>query len=1150
MANQNIRLSNLKNHQQVVDFTVEAVYEVDNQNPLGARFRHNQSGFVLDLLRIQSVPQAFMWVNSHPVSDRGEPHTLEHLLLGKGTKGRYVASLEEMSLGNSSAFTAQLRTCYHFHTPAGGSVFFNLFQIKLDAMLHPNFSDEEIRREVRNMGITNDPVDGSLSLEEKGTVYNEMISSFERPWGNLYFELGKMIYDHDHPSAYSAGGYPTAIREMKPVHIRNFHNSTHHLNNMGAIMALPSDISLKTAIVRISDILKIVEPEAKYGNVHPDDANNLLSIPDGKTTGTLSQVTFPHMNKNEPGLLVFSWPANRTLDSKQNILLDLFVQTLASGQTSNLYRRFIDSQTQIMDIGATSVFGWRSDEAGEPIFIGLNSVHRKTGDAGMMDSIRQVILDEIQLISNYSDGSDELSEFNKRIESRIEKYRKEITDFLNSPPRFGYRGTGSSWMKHLSELHKIGGFKRSLTFSEYFDWASTIVKSNKNHWREMINNWKLLNDKPFGVVTLPDPGYLEQKRDERDLRIEEYKIMMMERYQTNDIHNALLNYQEDYDGNTAVIEKVSQTINMPKFIDQPPFTLDDQLDYSIHKMPGGGDLVYSRFDNITGATIGLALNLHVVPESLLVSLSALPVFMAEVGVQIDGTIVTYNKMEDMLRRELLRFDIWFATNERTKRIELVVEGAGSTLEEAKRTLVWMEAVLKTPNLQETNLARIRDAIDLNLSNLRNRMHGSEESWVKNPAKSFRMQDHPLFLSTESFLTKIHSYQRLRWQLKEIGREEQNEFTIWIASISDYAQKGRKNLLKLLENKILIPENINELAQDALQDLKLNLTSIPDETLEQDWRYLCEQFRKDLFLSPKIVLTQMKTILETIVHQDNVRGYIICSKNSYEELDVDIFKFVSNFSSELSIVKHYTNTPFITKRMQDHYPEIKNPKYVGLVNISSSSGVHINTAPCASFVETKPEVLLDFLSARLYGGGGAHSMFMKTWGAGLAYSNGLRSNEYSGQLIYYAERCPDLSQTMDFVVQTLKEAPFDPSLSDYAVAQAFSVNRAGDRYEIRGRDMAADLADGLTPEIVSQFRKGVMKLRARDDLYDTLHSRMESIYGRVLPGYGPKAQKVDKAQYFVIAPENMLQTYGEYLQSTEGKDGTLYRLYLRDYWLVD
>ena len=554
MLNQEIRLNNLQSHLQVADFTIEAIYEMDNHIPLGARFRHDQSGFVLDLMRIQSVPQAFMWVNTHPVSDRGEPHTLEHLLLGKGTKGRFVASLEEMSLGNSSAYTAQLRTCYHFHTTAGSSVFFNLFQTKLDAMLHPNFSDEEIRREVRNMGITNDPVDGTLSLEEKGTVYNEMVSSFERPWGNLYFELGKMIYGQNHPSAFSAGGFPPAIREMNPEHIRNFHNSTHHLNNMGAIIALPSDMSLNTCLVRLSDILKIVEPEAKYSKVHPDDVNNLLAFPIEKNTGTLSQVSYPHLNKNEPGLLVFSWPANRKLDSKQNFMLDFFLQNLAGGQTSNLYGRFIDSQTQIMDIGATSVFGWRSDAVGEPIFIGLNNVHGKTGDARMMDSIRQIILDEIQLISNYPNDSEALSQFNKRIESRIEESRKEIIDFLNSPPRFGYRGTGSSWMNHLSELHKIGGFNRSLTFSEYFDWASAIVKSNKNHWREMINNWKLLNDKPFGVVTLPEPEYLKRKRDERDLRIENFKKMLMERYQTNDAHNALVNYQENYDKNTAVIK--------------------------------------------------------------------------------------------------------------------------------------------------------------------------------------------------------------------------------------------------------------------------------------------------------------------------------------------------------------------------------------------------------------------------------------------------------------------------------------------------------------------------------------------------------------------------------------------------------------------
>ena len=225
-------MAELKPNQQVAGFYTEAVYSTDDHEILGARFIHQKSRFVLDLLRIQTIPQAFIWVNTHPVSDRGEPHTLEHLLLGKGKKGRYVASLEEMSLGKSSAFTAQVRTCYHFHTTAGSSVFFSLFKAKLDAMLHPDFSDEEIRREVMNMGIREDAVDSTLALEEKGTVYNEMVSSFERPWGNMYFKLGKMLYGKNHPVGFSAGGQPDAIREMIPEHIRQFHSSTHHLNNI------------------------------------------------------------------------------------------------------------------------------------------------------------------------------------------------------------------------------------------------------------------------------------------------------------------------------------------------------------------------------------------------------------------------------------------------------------------------------------------------------------------------------------------------------------------------------------------------------------------------------------------------------------------------------------------------------------------------------------------------------------------------------------------------------------------------------------------------------------------------------------------------------------------------------------------------------
>jgi hypothetical protein len=89
----------------------------------------------------------------------GEPHTQEHLLLGKGNKGRAVTSHEPMSLSNSTAFTDQWRTCYSFYTSAGPDVFYDEFDRRMEALLHPDYTDEEVHREVRNFGVTDNPVD-------------------------------------------------------------------------------------------------------------------------------------------------------------------------------------------------------------------------------------------------------------------------------------------------------------------------------------------------------------------------------------------------------------------------------------------------------------------------------------------------------------------------------------------------------------------------------------------------------------------------------------------------------------------------------------------------------------------------------------------------------------------------------------------------------------------------------------------------------------------------------------------------------------------------------------------------------------------------------------------------------------------------------
>src|SRR3569623_67954 len=235
-------------------YTVAAVYLDDAEQPVGAKLVHDATGFQLDYLRIESAPQGYLWVNSYPPSDQGEPHTQEHLLLGKGNRGRRLGSSEAMALATSTAFTEQWHTAYLFHTVAGADVYWSVFENELDAVLNPDYTDEEIRREVRNFGLDKGG-DGTLHLEEKGTVYNEMVRAYEDPEAILSRTLHQLAYGAKHPLALESGGFPAAIRTMTPQDIRKFHDDHYTLANMGVIAAFPASVSLATVLDQTSRIL-------------------------------------------------------------------------------------------------------------------------------------------------------------------------------------------------------------------------------------------------------------------------------------------------------------------------------------------------------------------------------------------------------------------------------------------------------------------------------------------------------------------------------------------------------------------------------------------------------------------------------------------------------------------------------------------------------------------------------------------------------------------------------------------------------------------------------------------------------------------------------------------------------------------------------
>jgi Zn-dependent M16 (insulinase) family peptidase len=1169
-AQSSIDVANLEPKQKIADFQVENVYENELGRTIGARFKHVPSGFVLDLLRIQSLPQAFMWVNSFPPSDQGEPHTCEHLMLGKGARGRYVGSLEEMSLGNSSAFTGQLQTCYHFHTAAGTDVFFELMEAKLEALIHPDFSDEEIRREVCNMGYTIDQVDSTIHLEEKGTVYNEMVSSFERPWGNLGRQLGQLLYGPNHPLSYESGGYPAAIRTMKPEDMRAFIAQNYHLSNMGMIISLDNDIELDTCLERISFILKKVEPDVKPG-ADPAIADENLPAPKSAPVGAIKIVSFPSQNEKEPGLLIYAWPPVFEYTNEDGYILDLLMSNFASGETSDLFRKIIDSQTREINIGANAVFEWVSADEGNPIYIGFNNVRQEACNEAVIDTVRHIMLQELAKIAAYPDNSPELAAFNERAMNRVMEQRRDLRNFLNTPPGFGYRGTSSRWLDHLKHLQKTNEFRKRLTLDSELSYAEQKISTHKNFWKDYINKWKLLETKPYGVASTPSPLVQQQIDRDRNERITEYVKKLEKQYGTTDENKAIARFKNDYDAKSLQIDSAAVTIAMPKFVDNPPLTLDDHLQYAVGKLPGGGTLVNTTFENMTSSTVGLAFRMDVVPESLLLYTAALPILLTEVGVTKDGRTYQYDEMKEAIRREILDLRSYYSVSYRTGRVELVMRGSGSNIEETRQALGWMEAALFQPLWTEKNLPRLRDAIDLYLSDLRNTMRAPEENWVDDPANAYWRQSDPLLLYSSSFLTQAHALMRLRWLLKSADSDTTLAgFSFLMHGIAAYGEQATKDELSdllsiltgdrisprtpsveldtILAHYRILPAPCQALILDAAEDLKLTLADLPEQSLADDWRYLCSRIEVDLRVPPEKTLADLNLMMDLIRRNDNVRGFMIGNSADQKNLMPKIDSILSRLSITPSEYQVYSDEPIIKSRLKERFPASENPLFVGLINENTRMGVFLNSAPCASFNDTDPELLLQFLSARLYGGGGAHSMFMKTWSAGLAYSNGLRSNEFTGRLIYYAERCPDLSQTMQFVVNELKNAPSDSTLAEYAVAQAFSMYRSGSRYESRGEAIAADLADSLPPEKVTRFRQGILELRKDPKLYDKLQARMEEVYGRVLPGYGPTADKVKDPIYFIIGPESQFRTYEEYLHSVEG-NFTLYRLYPRDFWIV-
>jgi len=1158
-----VDFAKLTKEQEVGGFRVRSVYLNDADKPVGARFVHRRSGFTLDLLQIESVPQAHTWVNSFPVSDQGEPHTQEHLLVGKGTTGRAFAGLDTMWLSQSSAYTGQWRTNYVFNTSAGAVVFFKLLDAQLNALLNPDYTDEEIRREVRNFGVTENP-DHSLRLEEKGSVYNEMTSSSSSPFRQLFRTSGQLVYGKEHPLSYNAGGEPSGIRTMKPEDIRGFHEKHYFLANMGSIVALPPDVPVADALTRIDAILDRLQKSAavRKGMTMEEQAK-----PAASPAGTIAFTEYPNRNPQQPSPIALTWPATRMdLNADDELLLNLFFDNIASDATSNLYKKFIDSKTRTMDIGAKTVNNRVSPEEGHPVSIYFGDVAATNLTAEKLAEVRKVVTDEIARIANLPDGSPELDEFNKRVSGRVVEMHRDLSKFVNSPPLFGFRNTGSAWMDQLLTLEKTGTFKKSLTLKPQLAHVDALIASKKNFWRDALARWSIVGTEPYAVAAKPSPELIARNDSERAARANAEALRLANQYGVTDPQEAIKRYRTDYDAETVRIDTAAKAVKAAKFIDAPPMTIDDGLKFATVKLAHDVPMVASTFENMTTATTGIALRLDTLPPDDYRYLALLPNLLTRVGVIENGKPVSFDEMTERLRNEILSLNANYSTNTRTGRAELVVRGAGNDLAESKRAIEWMRLVLEHPDWRVENLPRIRDAVDQSLSQLRNTMQGAEEQWVGNPADAWRRQDSALLMATNSFLTRTHNALRLRWMLKEDPAGDRDAIIAYLTSVAFAPKNASRADLKsfiaaVTSGKGTAPDSLKSLAtsyeqlspsaksivSEMLKDLDLTLVEIPDGSLQLDWIELVSELGDALATPPSEALARLDAVRKHILHAGNARMFQAGSATTQKSLEAPIAGMINALdpASVSRVMRKGWN--IVEARLRQRGAITDAPAFVGLLAPNMNGGVILTSAPGTSYADFNDrEKQLDFLASRLFAGAGAHGIFLKTIGAGLAYSNGLRGSVSAGRTGYYAERTPELPQTVRFVIGELRNAPRDPSLADYTIAQAFGELRGAAAYETRAEAMAADLADGQTPEQVRKFRQSILALRADPKLGDKLFDRKDRVLSASLPGYdGATWKPAADASYFVIGPDKQLDAYDRYLQTF---GGTLVRLYPRDFWM--
>ena len=754
--------------------------------------------------------------------------------------------------------------------------------------------------------------------------------------------------------------------------------------------------------------------------------------------------------------------------------------------------------------------------------------------APTLQRLRDVVMERVRWMHDLKPGAAGLAEIADKARARIRSRRRATLKSLDGPPRFG-EGVGEpDWHRALDQLAEEPGFAKSLGEDAALDRLLKELDGGGNPWAAALARADML-EPPYVSAALPDAALLERQRLRKQQRLQAKSRQLAAAYGLPEAQ-ALERYRAETASATAVLAARS--------VPPPRCLFCASLRWSSTTSTGaragclsGPRLVSTRFETAF-TDISVAFDLSGVAEPDRELLPLLAIALRGVGVLTrSGERVDYAKAKEEILSDIQGADVNVSADARGDRAELVFTGRASSPEEIAGAVGWIENYLLRPDLSEQSREGLVGWTVASIQSRRGIFQQDEASWIESAAAAYRYQDRPLYMHTMSPFTVLRDLDRLRWRLEEPSPAQ---FAVIrataAAALAAAAAADRSAAAARLE----------AVGGEFGEYLRWELSHLPDGSWRGDLRGLIADYLGDLGRSQETI-RRLQALAAQVLVRAGARVHINGTARNIDSAARQVDVLLARLPQGRRWAPPQ-RSGLVLKRLRERLPGLERPAHVALVNESGKTGAISVSAAAAGYRARGRGELLDTLALGVLAGGGAHTLFMRTWNAGLAYSNGISQDAALGQVSYYADKCPDPVQTLRFADGVASSFELDdPFLLDYSLANAFGDYRASRDFSSRGEALADDLEAGDRPEAVRAFKTELLRLAREPGALAEVRARLRPALGRVLVGLpGGRVSASPETTAFFVGPEELVRRYEAFVRE-RGEADKVIRLYPRDFW---